>query len=510
MSDDLERRLRDSLRSAPLPRAPETLADYLVTLPQRGALPTASWRRAPRRPVLVGTAVFLVALLVLGTFLFAGATTRPVPTPSPSQPAGFRHFEAPGIAFDYPASWINQSVAGYPTPLGARYAGLLARGLPRCPYASVATPSPSPGSAPTCQDGVRDAGSLILWVAQMTNPLPGDLPSTTPITVAGRPAWFSKFPTERRWIISAADGSLYFLDASFPPQDEGARQSELDALIASVVLSDWRPSTPPVVNGRIHLEPLPGVSFDYPAGWAVYYSGDVSTMDSGLVIVSSRPLLACKSASCQRYVVPPGTIAIEFRVGGGPGAPNWSTAKETVGGQPAIRQDFTIPTADMDEGHSWSVRLAVSRRRTLGIYASLRGPELPALRQQLDDVLNSVRIPVPDLPSGPPEVVASDAVKTAIATLKRDYLGQPAEVFFGCFPDGLGSRQGTISVGPGGLTLGGRHLATCAASVTASDNGLWQLDLIASWSGSSRGTIGERLWLDQAGAIVDQMAIPSR
>ncbi|TME74276.1 MAG: hypothetical protein E6I48_09700 [Chloroflexi bacterium] len=101
-------------------------------------------------------------------------------------------------------------------------------------------------------------------------------------------------------------------------------------------------------------------------------------------------------------------------------------------------------------------------------------------------------------------------MKTAIATLKRDYLGQPAEVFFGCFPDGLGSRQGTISVGPGGLTLGGRHLATCAASVTASDNGLWQLDLIASWSGSSRGTIGERLWLDQAGAIVDQMAIPSR
>jgi hypothetical protein len=509
MSDDLERRLRDSLRSAALPRAPETLADYLVNLPQRGALPTTSWRLAQRRPVLVGAAVFLLALLVVGTFLFAGATTRPAPTLAPNQPAGFRHFEAPGIAFDYPASWINQSVTGYPTPLGARYVGLLARGLPRCPYATAATPSPSPGSSPTCQDGVRDPGSLILWVAQITNPLPGSPSPTTSITVAGRPASFSKFPTERRWTIFAADGSLYTLDASFPSQDEGARQSELDALIAGVVLSDWKPS-PPVVNGRIHLELLPGVSFDYPAGWAMYYSGDASTMDSGLVIVSSRPLLACESASCQRYMVPPGAIAIEFRVGGGPSAPNWSTAKETVGGEPAFRQDFTIPTADMDEGHSWSVRLAVSRRRVLGIYASLRGPDLPTLRQQLDDVLNSVRIPVPALPSGPPDVVASDAVQAAIATMRHSYLGQPAEEFFGCFPDGPGSRQGTISVGPGGLTLGGRHVAICTASVTASDNGLWQLDLIASWSDSSSGTVGERLWLDQDGAIVDQMVIPRR
>src|SRR5438046_1641679 len=173
MTDDLERRLRESLGSAPLPRAPEALGDYLASLSHDDAVPTASRRRAWGRPVLIGATAFLLLLVGLGTLLLAGAT-RPAPTPSPSGPTGLRHFEAPGIAFDYPANWINQSAAGFPNVPGWRSVGLLARGLPVCIHPPGATATPIPAPTPTCQEGTgRESGSLALWVNQMTNPLPG-------------------------------------------------------------------------------------------------------------------------------------------------------------------------------------------------------------------------------------------------------------------------------------------------------------------------------------------------
>jgi hypothetical protein len=56
--------------------------------------------------------------------------------------------------------------------------------------------------------------------------------------------------------------------------------------------------------------------------------------------------------------------------------------------------------------------------------------------------------------------------------------------------------------------LDARHLATCTASVSATDNGLWQLDLVARWWDPKAGGTGECVWMDTSGAIVDQAAIP--
>ena len=60
-------------------------------------------------------------------------------------------------------------------------------------------------------------------------------------------------------------------------------------------------------------------------------------MDSAVVTVSSGPLLPpCSNTDlCQRFSIPPGTVAIEFRVGGGPQSPDWSKAPTQIGGQPA-------------------------------------------------------------------------------------------------------------------------------------------------------------------------------
>ena len=143
------------------------------------------------------------------------------------------------------------------------------------------------------------------------------------------------------------------------------------------------------------------MSFYYPAGWTVYYPQDVSTMDRAVVTVASIPVLApCTTPAegvvpavpaCQRFTTPPGAIVLEFRVGGGIRPPDWSKAKFTIGGQPAFREDWGPGqnATGADEGHTWSVRMGPT---TLGIYVSLRGPNLPALRAEMDEVLGSIKI----------------------------------------------------------------------------------------------------------------------
>jgi hypothetical protein len=509
MSDDLEGRLRHSLRSTRLPRAPEGLADYLANLPEAQDLP----RRSPVawwRPILVGGAAFLL-LLGIGSLLLIGASRRPS-TPAPSVPAGLRHFEAGGIAFDYPADWISQSGLAFQSLYGERLLGLLSRGAPVCQPSSEGSPSSAPGSTPKCQDGTaRAQGSMVLRISRDTDPLVTAVPAVgTPISLAGRPTWFLDVPDGDppfvRWTITAWDGSFYMLTARFPREDNAARHAELAALISSVTLTASGPLIQPT-NGRRHLEPLAGVSFDYPADWFLYYPGNDSSADQALVVVSSKQLLPCQSQFCQGYSVGPGTIAVEFRVGGGPSAPDWSLAKERVAGEPAFHQDWNGPNAhDADEGRSWGVRLPGSMRTVLGIAVSLRGPGLPNLNQEFANLLDTVRIVVPPLPSGPPEIVAKEAVKTAIAGLKNS--GNLSDGFLGCFPDGPGSRQGTINVGPRGDPLDTRHEATCTATVIATDNGLWQLDLLASWSAPSRGQVGERVWITPDGTITDQSDLP--
>ena len=85
-------------------------------------------------------------------------------------------------------------------------------------------------------------------------------------------------------------------------------------------------------------------------------------------------------------------MAIEFRIGGGFNAPDWSTAPTTIGSQPAFGpEDWGSENATRaDEAHSWSVRLPGDD--ILWIAASLRGPGLPALRTAVEDVLDSIRI----------------------------------------------------------------------------------------------------------------------
>jgi hypothetical protein len=100
-------------------------------------------------------------------------------------------------------------------------------------------------------------------------------------------------------------------------------------------------------------------------------------------------------APCGRYITPPGTVAIEFRIGGGPTAPDWSKATTKIGDQPAFGPEKWGPlnAAGAEEGYTWSARM--QDRATLGIDASLNGPGLPELRTAMNRVLDSITITPP-------------------------------------------------------------------------------------------------------------------
>lgn len=167
------------------------------------------------------------------------------------------------------------------------------------------------------------------------------------------------------------------------------------------------PQLPPATSpspqpsaGLAHLEPLGGLSFDYPAQWLVSYPTDVSMMDRALVTVASKPLLP-PCGSCQRFSTPEGGVVIEFRVGSGPLPPAWTPDPSLwslrVGGEPAHREDWGPQNATAaQEGHTWTVWLGGPRQ--LGIYASLRGPDLPALEAAMNQVVASVRIDLAQIP----------------------------------------------------------------------------------------------------------------
>jgi hypothetical protein len=403
MTDDLEPQIRDSLRAVVLPGASVALRDYVAQLP--------TVERAPRagsfRPAQLVAAAITLMVVALGAGLLASGAVGPASTATPTASdkaaatdeaspatASPGSFVAPGISFDIPEGWSDQTTAlESPSYPGVRYLGLLASGMQFCHTVMYSTAPPTP--KPTgCSEQADQPGSAVLYIAEFTHQYPwppqSDLP---PVADSPYPAWGPAHEsTSPSWFVQSPDGGLYSMRLDAPSGEYDTRVPEITSMLSSLQLSAWE-AAPDVVDGRVHVETQRGFSFDYPAGWTLYYPQDNSTMDSAVVTVASGPLEPpCQGDSCQRFSTPAETVALEFRIGGGFNAPDWSAAPTTIGGQPAFGpQDWGPQNATgAEEGHSWSVRLPSDD--ILGIGASLRGPGLPALRTAMDEVLASIRI----------------------------------------------------------------------------------------------------------------------
>jgi hypothetical protein len=411
---ELESKLREGLRATDLPAAPASLRLVIADL---AALETSRPGRRRRGVILLAAAALVLSGLGASGLLtgalpqqrFADAapstdhtpsavTTTTPPLAAPPIPAGFVPFEAPGVRFAHPADWEpSTAFDNYPDVLGQRVVGMFGRGLTICPNTEGVFPVPTkpPGG---CATEASSPGSLVVQVVEFTRQLPTTDEFGVATTYAGYPAWTrdddGSDPATMSWAVAGPDDGLYLFWTSVPREDIDEVRAEMEATLATLQLSSWQEPAE-VVDGRIHLETHQGFSFDYPAGWTVYHPNDASMMDHAVVTVASQRLEACPTEACQRFTTPPGTVAIEFRIGRGPNEPDWTRASETVGGQPASVQHWgSDMVTGADEGHQWNVRLD-NDRKVLGIYASLRGPGLTRQLDAMNDILKSVIIDAP-------------------------------------------------------------------------------------------------------------------
>jgi hypothetical protein len=393
--DNLEQEIRQRLRGVSLPAAPPTLREEIEHL---RSVPTAvPETRSSKRPTFILAAAALTTVALAAAALGFAGSTRPTAPPSTlpatapaTPPVQTYAFTRPGFAFDPPRGWTDQSTAiSFPLITQQRLVGYLVHGMTSCAggYGSL-PPQPS-----GCEEMATKPGTATLSILELNHQYPW-LPNVgQALRIAGYPAKLRTGETESEWQIQSPDEGIYRLALISPKDEMAANIAVVAHALDSLHLSIWeQPAT--VVKGLIREDPGQGFSFDYPAGWARYYPLDMSMMDGAVVTVASAPLLPpCAGDQCQRFTTPPGAIVIEFRMGNGPRAPDWSKAPTTVGGQPAFGpQNWSGPQNAMgaDESHSWSVRL--TDPSVLTLYVSLRGPELPALRAAMDQVLASIQI----------------------------------------------------------------------------------------------------------------------
>ena len=409
---ELESELRERLRAADLPVAPAALRRAVAELPE-----PAFGARDGRKGGMVLLAAASLVLIGVG---FGGVLvgTRPpdseatlIPTAAPSVntveppataaivPAGFVPFEATGIAFAHPSDWVPSTAFDkVPSILGWRYVAAFSRAMTLCPPAGGdAAPTEPPG----CEHRASEPGTLQVQVVEMLRQLPGTIErSGGQTTFAGYPASEPTHeigdtdPIALTWFVSGPDDGIYMFWAQAPNAEIEGLRDQMEATLPTLQLSRWQPP-PKVVDGKVHVDTGQGFSFDYPAGWTIYYPNDMSMADHAVVTLSSRPLEPpCRDDPCERFTVPPGTVAIEFRVGRGPTEPDWGDADASVDGQPARAYHWETTATGSDEGDQLNVRLD-GERHVLSIQSSHRGPGIDEQRELVGQIIDSIQIDAP-------------------------------------------------------------------------------------------------------------------
>lgn len=160
-----------------------------------------------------------------------------------------------------------------------------------------------------------------------------------------------------------------------------------------------------------------GIVLSYPAGWTVQALGWPSSgFGSTFAIIGTEPWGLClpTDLNCHYQVrLEPGQISVGFSSGQMPGPsvceigvdrsdlanrgptdPAATGRLMRVDGRPTLQTDYAVNQLDYyhsDEWRKWVIAAPGSTRRTFVIDAMYRGPGVPAFRQQLDDMIASLR-----------------------------------------------------------------------------------------------------------------------
>jgi hypothetical protein len=164
-----------------------------------------------------------------------------------------------------------------------------------------------------------------------------------------------------------------------------------------------------------------GIAFAYPAGWNVHdaFWGSVG-LGSTLAILGTQPWGLClpMDLNCHYQLrLEPSQISVELSsgqmlgedvcavgvdrtdlAGRGPGDPPAQGRLMRVDGRPTLQTDYAVNQRDYyhaDEWRSWVIAAPGGTVATYTVFAQYRGPGVPVFRQQLDDLIASIRFVVP-------------------------------------------------------------------------------------------------------------------
>lgn len=347
-------------------------------------------------------------------------------------------------------------------------------------------------------------------------PLPPDFVAALARSVPDRA------PSRRIWNVAAAASAIAVVLGT--------------AVGLSIVTA---PSTTPPPSGPTSFSPQPasptstpsglrafdgdGMTFDYPATWGFYPLQVSMSFSTTIGYLASTPVDT--DAICQRssssltcnfegYDLPPGNVVIELAYAAWPiSDPVEFYNRPAVGSRTTVGGMATVFSEEPAGTDRIRLRWQIARPDAFGnwiqIDADIRGPEMDALREQVDALIASFRFvpaPVP-LPEGEAaaQAIAARALAAAVAS-------EPAA--YGCYPTELGISKPSVIEEVPTMRLKKPLPVTCSTSITRTDVGLWKLELVAAWDAAAdreAGTLTTILWLlpnGSGGSLTGSGALP--
>lgn len=174
-------------------------------------------------------------------------------------------------------------------------------------------------------------------------------------------------------------------------------------------------------------------------------------------------------------------------------ADGWTS---TIDGMPAklvVEETSIVPGAE--EVRTWGIAIP-NGFDVWYVRATLRGPDLEALRAAADLIAASLRFD--SHPPGLDEATRDGALARAIDDLDRETRSSRGSDFYGCFPRSPGAQAALIDdrlyeYGPDG-PLADPAPVTCTTSVEPTDVGMWHATLIVSWGAGDGYAAGRWGW----------------
>lgn len=276
-------------------------------------------------------------------------------------------------------------------------------------------------------------------------------------------------------------------------------------------------------------------TFDFPADWLAYAAPLAGSGGSSIAVLGTQPIEPRCGDKRQVDVncvfeqpLEPGQIRVFVGTGGyrggsvldRPDIENGSTTRLTIGGMPAILDEFD-PQPDSFYREDVSLQWSIGRPATLTnvIRIELRAREWPVrgrvntaaeVQAATQVLVDSFRFTPPPtlLPSD--AAAATEAARAAIRTeadaFARGYLGSTdtTEVTYldclGDEPDVTATTK--VSYGPGGY-LGGAIDLACTWTIRIETPAIWRLDLTYDWTVDGRtGRYVESHWIDAASRVL--------